>query len=109
MENKEINKAQIFQDILDKMVETYKKKNADYTSGNKSAFEKSYERFGLMSSVIRLNDKVERLAAFVEKERYEVEDEKIVDTLLDVAVYAVLTLVEEKAKCLLEEDNVKQS
>lgn len=79
----------IFKDILNKMYEIYERKNADY--GN--SFSKSYEEFGLVSPVIRLSDKVERLKTLCNKEA-QVKDESIIDTLIDIAVYAVLTVLE---------------
>lgn len=82
-----------FKDILNKMYEIYEKKNADY--GN--SFAKSYEEFGLVSPVIRLSDKVERLKTLCTKEA-QVKDESIIDTLIDIAVYAVLTVLEIKKR-----------
>lgn len=82
-----------FKDILNKMYEIYERKNADY--GN--SFAKSYEEFGLVSPVIRLSDKVERLKTLCNKEA-QVKDESVIDTLIDIAVYAVLTVLEIK-KC----------
>lgn len=83
----------IFKDILNKMYEIYERKNADY--GN--SFSKSYEEFGLVSPVIRLSDKVERLKTLCNKEA-QVKDESIIDTLIDIAVYAVLTVLEIKKR-----------
>ena len=82
-----------FKDILNKMYEIYERKNADY--GN--SFAKSYEEFGLVSPVIRLSDKVERLKTLCNKEA-QVQDESIIDTLIDIAVYAVLTVLEIKKR-----------
>ena len=67
----------------------YERKNADY--GN--SFSKSYEEFGLTSPVIRLSDKVERLKT-LSKQEAKVKDESIQDTVMDIAVYAMLTLME---------------
>lgn len=82
-----------FKDILNKMYEIYERKNSDY--GN--SFTKSYEEFGLVSPVIRLSDKVERLKTLCTKEA-QVKDESIIDTLIDIAVYAVLTVLEIKKR-----------
>lgn len=82
-----------FKDILNKMYEIYERKNSDY--GN--SFAKSYEEFGLVSPVIRLSDKVERLKTLCNKEA-QVKDESIIDTLIDIAVYAVLTVLEIKKR-----------
>ena len=83
----------LFKDVLEKMHEIYARKNADY--GN--SFSKSYEEFGLVSPVIRLSDKVERLKTLCNKDA-QVKDESIIDTLIDIAVYAVLTILEIKKR-----------
>ena len=78
-----------FKQIADGLTELYERKNADY--GN--SFSKSYEEFGLTSPVIRLSDKVERLKT-LSKQEAKVKDESIQDTVMDIAVYAMLTLME---------------
>ena len=84
---KEVNKI-TFEDILTQMLSTYKAKNADY--GN--SFDKTLNEFGLVASVVRLNDKMERIKSLIKSDA-KVLDEKIDDTLLDMANYAVLTLL----------------
>lgn len=88
------SKEEIFANILGKMLETYKKKNHDYSVNGKSSFEKSFENFGLTSLAIRLGDKVDRITAFAKTGNLQVTDERVEDTILDTAVYAVLGLVE---------------
>ena len=83
----------LFKDVLEHMHGIYARKNSDY--GN--SFAKSYEEFGLVSPVIRLSDKVERLKTLCNKEA-QVKDESIIDTLIDIAVYAVLTILEIKKR-----------
>lgn len=78
-----------FKDILNKMYEIYEKKNADYGD----SFSKTFEEFGLTASAIRINDKNERFKQLIKKEA-QVKDESIEDTLLDLANYTVLTLME---------------
>ena len=78
-----------FKDVLDKMYEIYEKKNADY--GN--SFSKTYAEFGLTSAAVRINDKNERFKKLIKQEA-QVKDESIEDTLLDLANYSVLTLME---------------
>lgn len=78
-----------FKQIANGLTELYERKNADY--GN--SFSKSYEEFGLTSPVIRLSDKVERLKTLSKREA-KVKDESIQDTVMDIAVYAMLTLME---------------
>lgn len=67
--------------------ETLVAKNADY--GN--SFAKSYEKHGLVSTVIQLEDKLNRLESLIENEAQV--NESIDDTLLDIAGYAILTLI----------------
>lgn len=78
-----------FKQIANGLTELYERKNADY--GN--SFSKTFEEFGLTSPVIRLSDKVERLKTLSKKEA-QVKDESIQDTVMDIAVYAMLTLME---------------
>lgn len=78
-----------FKQIANGLTELYERKNADY--GN--SFSKSFEEFGLTSPVIRLSDKVERLKT-LSKQEAKVKDENIQDTVMDIAVYAMLTLME---------------
>ena len=77
-----------FEEILETMLSTYKAKNADY--GN--SFDKTLNEFGLVASVVRINDKMERIKSLIKSDA-KVLDEKIDDTLLDMANYAVLTLL----------------
>lgn len=78
-----------FKDVLDKMYEIYEKKNADYGD----SFSKTYAEFGLTSAAVRINDKNERFKKLIKQEA-QVKDESIEDTLLDLANYSVLTLME---------------
>lgn len=81
----------IFKNIIDDMMGTYEKKNADY--GN--SVHKTFVEFGLTSFLVRLSDKLNR-AITLNKQESKVTDEKLEDTLLDLANYAVLALVELK-------------
>ena len=76
-----------FREITDYMYQIYEKKNADY--GDR--FSKTFDEFGL--TAIRINDKTERFKKLI-KQDAQVQDESIKDTLLDLANYAVLTLME---------------
>jgi glutaredoxin 2 len=77
-----------FADILNSMLNTYERKNHDY--GN--SFEQSLNKFGSVAGIVRLADKMNRLETLVKKEA-KVKDESIKDTLLDMANYAVMTLM----------------
>lgn len=90
-----VDKAAIFSQITKKMAETYAAKNHDY--GN--AFSKSYDEFGIISAVVRMNDKMERTKSLIKmpQDQIQVKGESLQDTLLDLANYAVMTLVELQA------------
>ncbi|PZT57420.1 nucleotide modification associated domain-containing protein [Paenibacillus silvae] len=66
-----------------------KKKNHDY--GN--SFSVQYEKYGVMSAMIRMDDKMRRLENLVKGTLAQV-DESIEDTLLDLVGYGTLALVE---------------
>lgn len=83
--------CEIFKSITERMLETYKKKNADYGS----SFDKSMNEFGLMSAVVRMSDKMERLKSLVKKDA-KVKDESVEDTLLDLANYCIMTVMHLK-------------
>ena len=86
------NPTEIYTDdflrITNQMHDTYIKKNHDY--GN--SFDKSMDEFGMTSAVIRMNDKLERLKTLSKKESM-VKDESVQDTLLDLANYAIMTVM----------------
>lgn len=79
-----------FDEILEEMKDLYTRKNRDY--GN--SFTKSFKAFGLTSPIIRLSDKLERLKSLNDGKMALVEDESIEDTLIDLANYAVMALIE---------------
>lgn len=87
-----MNRVEIFEDITKKMLDTYKKKNSDYGNAFTTIRSKYPE-----SILIRLNDKLLRLEQLM-KPGYEakVEDERLEDSLLDLANYSVMELVERE-------------
>lgn len=80
--------VQSFMDITTDMAKTYAAKNHDY--GN--SFEQSCDKFGIIASVVRLGDKMNRIESLVTK-KAEVKEESIKDTLLDLANYAIMTVM----------------
>ena len=75
-----------FGDICASMIELHDKKNADYGD----AFTKSMDIFGSTYLVSRLHDKVQRLINFSLGAEFQVKDETILDTLMDLACYAIM-------------------
>lgn len=80
--------VQSFMDITTNMAKTYAAKNHDY--GN--SFEQSCNKFGIIAAIVRMGDKMNRLESLAVK-RAEVKDESIKDTLLDLANYAIMTVM----------------
>ena len=79
-----------FGNIIAEMLETYKKKNADY--GN--SFAETIQEFGFIPAVARINDKVKRMKNIVKCQKMNIESESLRDALLDTANYCVLTIME---------------
>ena len=88
-----------FREIIEEMIQLYTRKNKDY--GN--AFKQSYSEFGSIMCAIRINDKLNRFKTLI-KQNKEVKTESIKDTLIDLANYAVMTIIEiEREKNLRSE------
>lgn len=87
-----MTKIDLHAQICTEMNALYERKNHDYGD----SFGKSYKEWGLPMVCIRLGDKFERLKAFAKSGELTVNDESIEDTLLDLANYAIMTLVERK-------------
>ena len=76
--------------ICQKLNQIYKAKNHDYGD----SFGDTYKKLGIISAVTRLSDKINRLMSLAVSHNAQVKDEKIEDTLLDMANYAIMTLIE---------------
>ena len=76
--------------ICQKLNTVYKAKNHDYGD----SFGDTYKKLGIISAVTRLSDKMNRLMSLAVSHNAQVKDERIEDTLLDMANYAIMTLIE---------------
>ena len=77
----------------------YIEKNHDYGDSVHDTFLK----YGLTSFLVRMEDKLNRARTLSQKEAL-VNDEKITDTLLDLANYAILAVIELDKLCEESED-----
>lgn len=68
----------------------YARKNADYGD----SFHKTYVEEGMAMARIRLSDKLERFKRLTRSNEQHVQDESVRDTLIDLANYAILTVME---------------
>lgn len=90
-----MDRLDIYQYILNNLEKTYKAKNNDY--GNSVA--DTYQKFGDLSFLVRITDKYNRLLTLCNpNNEQKVKDEKIDDTILDLANYCLLWLVEREYK-----------
>lgn len=83
------NKGQQFKNICEEMLTTFERKNHDYGD----SFTQTVDKFGLIASGVRMHDKLERFINLVQKEVSKVSDESMRDTLLDLANYAIMTVM----------------
>lgn len=80
-----------FEMVTAEMLNTYKRKNADY--GN--SFAETIREFGFIPAVARINDKLKRVKNMVKgREMNIIKDESLRDNLIDIANYCVLTIME---------------
>ena len=79
-------------EITKQLNEIYIAKNTDYGD----AFGDTFKKLGIISAVTRIADKTNRLMSLSAKTEAErnVKDETIKDTLMDLANYALMTLIE---------------
>lgn len=92
-EHMKLNKPELsdnekaFKAIVDNMFKVYKAKNHDYGS----SVQDTYEDYGDVSFLVRITDKLNRLKTLCKSDvEAKVTDEKIEDTILDLANYAIL-------------------
>jgi hypothetical protein len=81
-----------FQTILERMAAIHKAKNADYGS----SYNLAPALLGIPAHVgllVRMTDKLARACKLAHGQAAQVQDEALTDTLLDLANYAVLTIL----------------
>lgn len=86
-----MNKISAHKKICSDLTALYERKNHDYGD----SFGKSFLEYGMAMPCIRLEDKLNRLKSLTKADA-EVMDETIDDTLMDLANYAIMTLVERQ-------------
>lgn len=78
-----------FRDIVDEMAKTYERKNHDYGD----SFGISVRKYGNIAALTRMSDKFNRIENLILNGNAKVKDESLKDTLLDLANYAVMTVM----------------
>lgn len=77
-----------FEQLANQLIDTQKRKNSDYGS----SFDQTLNEFGLVASATRMSDKFNRFKSLMKGNKSQVQDEKIEDTLMDLAAYALMTV-----------------
>ena len=92
-----MNTVERFKQITEEMQELCKRKNSDYGA----SVNDTYKKYGMVSYLVRIEDKINRIRNLVLNGNQKVEDEKIQDSLLDLANYSILAIID------MENENVK--
>ena len=85
-----VDKYDRHKNICNELHELYLKKNADYGD----SFGRGFSEYGMIMPIIRLEDKLSRVKRLSLSSEQNVKDESIRDTLIDLANYAIMTIVE---------------
>lgn len=87
-----MDRIQMHKELCKQLNKIYEQKNHDY--GN--SFGETFDKLGIVSAVTRISDKYNRLVSLCMKseEERKVKDESISDTLLDMANYCIMTVIE---------------
>jgi hypothetical protein len=75
--------------ICAELADLYDAKNKDYGD----SFGKGYKEYGMKMPVIRLEDKLNRIKSLIKNEA-SVKNESLIDTLMDLANYSIMTIIE---------------
>ena len=91
------NQSERFYELLEEMKKTHNAKRHDYAS-TKDVFAnfRTCELAGIPAwkgCCVRIGDKFSRIMGFAKKEKLEVKDESIKDTLIDMANYALICAI----------------
>lgn len=104
-----MNKIYEHKKICDELNETYEKKNADYGD----SIGELYNKLGDITILTRISDKYNRLMNLLDPNNdREVNYESVDDTILDMANYCIIWLMERRLKnfkCIMDKINQSNS
>lgn len=83
-------KTDLHKNLCMELNELYRQKNADYGD----SFHDTFLEEGMAMSRIRLNDKLNRFKQLTRSGSQQVKSESVRDTLMDLANYALMTVLE---------------
>lgn len=88
-----MDKIKKHDEICKSLNELYIRKNKDYGD----SFGKGFNEYGAVMPAIRLEDKLNRYKSLIKQDAL-VKDESIIDTLMDLANYSIMTIIELENK-----------
>lgn len=90
-------KYELHKTYSDKLNVIYRAKNTDYDD----SFGKGIDAMGYTSAVVRMQDKMNRIQSLLLKDSTNAPcvKESVCDTLLDLANYSLMLLVEYELRC----------
>ena len=86
------NKVRKYDNIIKELRAIYVAKNNDYGS----SVTDTYNKFGDVSFMVRITDKINRATTLLSKNNRQVQDEKLEDTIKDMVNYGILWLIERE-------------
>ena len=89
-----MDKIQRHEELCKHIHEVYKAKNLAYGD----SFGRSFDDWGIPAAAIRITDKFNRFINLAKHPEIDAGDEAIGDTLLDMANYALMTVMELEKK-----------
>ena len=92
VELKTKEEAEFIEETCLEMVSQFKEKNTAYGD----SFGKQIDKYGPVSALVRMNDKFSRIESLIMGTENKVTDERLEDTLVDMACYCLMTLYEMK-------------
>lgn len=106
-QDKDNNFLECYQETLNQMADTFYLKNERYGD----SFTQTMDDYGLVTSIIRITDKFNRLTTLYKNKNLDVDDEPIMDTMLDMANYLAMTVAYIKSRKATTDyqDNISQN
>lgn len=86
------SKVERFKQLTGEMAALYARKNKDYGD----SFTEMCREWGAMYPMSRMQEKLRRATQILRSGEAQVTEEKVTDTLLDLANYALMTIMELK-------------
>lgn len=93
-QDKDNNFLECYHATLNEMANTFFIKNERYGD----SFTQTMDDYGMVTSMIRVTDKFNRLKTLYQNKNLDEDDESIVDTMLDMANYLVMTIAYIKSR-----------